>query len=77
MAAPSPWPSRSSLPAAADVVLSALIMAKNQKKKKKKKNTAPSSGGQDRSMRTQRIVFTVFALLIVISTIVTLFAQGF
>ncbi len=54
-------------------------MAKKQqkrKKKKKKKNTAPSSGGQHRRLRTQRILFTVFALLIVVSFLISLVARG-
>lgn len=43
-----------------------------KRKKKKKKNMAPSSGGSKRHLRTQRILFTVFALLIVISFLVSL-----
>ena len=45
---------------------------KQQKKKKKNKKTALSSGGKHRRLRTQRIVFTVFALLIVISFLLSL-----
>ncbi len=55
-------------------------MAKKQqkRKKKKKKKTALSSGGKHRGLRTQRIVFTVFAVLIVVSFLATLvFSQGF
>ncbi|MCZ6531317.1 MAG: hypothetical protein O6949_13480, partial [Chloroflexi bacterium] len=58
-------------PPAADMVRSQLSMAKKQQKKKKKK-TALSSGGKPRRLRTQRIVFTVFALLIVISFLLSL-----
>lgn len=50
-------------------------MSKKQikrRKKKKKKNMAPVSGGSHRSRRTQRIIFTVFALLIVASFLVSL-----
>lgn len=61
-------------PPTADMVLSQLSMAKKQqqRKKKKKKKTALSSGGKHRRLRTQRIVFTVFALLIVISFLLSL-----
>jgi len=58
-----------------------MAMSKKQikrRKKKKKKNMVQSSGGRQRHMRTQRIVFTVFALLIVVSFLVSLVvSRGF
>ena len=62
-------------PTTTRVVSSRMVMSKKQikrRKKKKKKNMAPVSGGSHRSRRTQRIVFTVFALLIVVSFLVSL-----
>lgn len=64
-------------PTTTRVVSSRMVMSKKQikRRKKKKKNMVQSSGGH---LRTQRIVFTVFALLIVVSFLVSLVvSRGF
>jgi hypothetical protein len=50
-------------------------MAK-KKKKKKKKNAAQASTGKRRRMNTSQIAFTIFAVLIVASFLISLIAQG-
>jgi len=52
----------------------ALLMAnkkKRKKKKKKQRKLGQVSGGQHRRLRTQRILVTAFALLIVISLLLS------
>ena len=52
----------------------ALIMEnkkKRKKKNKKQRNLGQVSGGQHRRLRTQRILVTVFAMLIVISLLLS------
>ena len=55
----------------------AFTMAKKKKKKnKKQKNVAQTSSSKRRRMSTSQIAFTIFAVLIVASFIVSLIAQG-
>ncbi len=54
----------------------ALTMAKKKKKKKKKKYMAQASTAKRRRMSTSQIAFTIFAVLIVTSFLVSLIARG-
>jgi hypothetical protein len=52
-------------------------MAKKKKKKKKKqKNVAQTSTSKRRRMNTSQIAFTIFAVLIVASFLISLIARG-
>jgi hypothetical protein len=55
----------------------ALIMAKKQKKKKKKqKNPSQAAAGKRKRMSVSQIAFTIFAILIVTSFLISLIARG-